>query len=32
MALDVSLDISFVNIKDWKGMRNKAGEADSAIY
>jgi hypothetical protein len=29
MALNVGLDVSLDNTQDWKGIRVKAGEADS---
>jgi hypothetical protein len=29
MKLNASLDVSFDNMPDWKGMREKAGEVNS---
>jgi hypothetical protein len=30
MALDIGLEVPFDDIEDWKGIRDKAGEAKSA--
>jgi hypothetical protein len=30
MALNVGFDVSFGNMQDWKGIREKAGEVNSA--
>jgi hypothetical protein len=29
MALNVGLDVSFDNMKDWRGIREKAGEPNN---